>query len=94
MLQFSKSLLQAGEIESKEMDHIERALVKSRKRLLFHPPQIQLKSAIQVLGDCTAFTSLSQETLAILHQRSKEKIMNKGHVLYSTGDKSNGVRTI
>lgn len=88
--QFSQSLLSHGEIEEKEYIHVENALVKSRKRLLFHPPKIKLRSEIQVLQDSRPFRRLTPAQIDILHNRAKEHVMNKGQVLFRAGEKSHG----
>lgn len=88
MRQCSVELYQLGEIEDKELEHIEKALLKSRKRLLFHPPQVKLRSDLEILRDIPALHRLSYEALHILHQKSKEHVLNKDQVLYHRGDRS------
>lgn len=94
MRQFSKGLMHHGEIEEKEFERIEHALVKSRKRLLFHPPKISLRNELQVLQDCRVFRPLSVSTMTSMYRRAGETVMNKDDVLYKTGDKSNGFYVI
>ena len=90
MRNFSRSLLCHGEIEEKEYENIEKALVKSRKHLLFHPPKLRMRSEADVLKDMDAFKSLPTSGLHMLQRKAKEMVLQKGHVIYKAGDKPTG----